>query len=187
MANKLNYCFFYLSLIISIYSRPLPKNTSLLTSTEMPLQVLPLLENLQEISRRFLETIGLRSANPASLPPANPSNPDNQIPADPSANLPDDPDSDDPSDHSSHHTPDPSSFSSNSEFFHMPPSPKQESSLSKHDIRASEARLAHFYQSLKKTPKSIRWNKWREDPRLGGLENQVFEGILGVGGFGSRD
>ncbi|EMR81920.1 hypothetical protein BcDW1_9475 [Botrytis cinerea BcDW1] len=146
----------------------------------MPLQVLPLVENLQKISQRFLEEIGLRSANPAPLPPAKPSNPDDRIPPDPSANPPDD-----PSDHSSYHTPDPSSSSSNSDSFHTPPSPDQESSLSKRDIRESEARLAHFYQSLKKTPKSIRRNKWREDPRLGGLKNQVFEGILGVGGFGS--
>ncbi|ATZ55611.1 hypothetical protein BCIN_12g01900 [Botrytis cinerea B05.10] len=180
MANRLNYCFFYLSLIISIYTRVLPENTPLLTSTEMPLQVLPLVENLQKISQRFLEEIGLRSANPAPLPPAKPSNPDDRIPPDPSANPPDD-----PSDHSSYHTPDPSSSSSNSDSFHTPPSPDQESSLSKRDIRESEARLAHFYQSLKKTPKSIRRNKWREDPRLGGLKNQVFEGILGVGGFGS--
>ncbi|KAK6600395.1 hypothetical protein H4I96_07721 [Botrytis cinerea] len=72
MANRLNYCFFYLSLIISIYTRVLPENTPLLTSTEMPLQVLPLVENLQKISQRFLEEIGLRSANPAPLPPPNP-------------------------------------------------------------------------------------------------------------------
>ncbi|KAF5872338.1 uncharacterized protein Bfra_005696 [Botrytis fragariae] len=187
IANTLNYCYLYLALIVTIYTRLPKNNTSLIGVPRIPLQVLPLLRSLQEISRRFFEALGLWTnppPNPPPLPPANPpENPDNQDPPDPDHPSSSD---DEPSDNSSHHssqeTPSHSSSDSNSG---TPPSPPQKSSLSKRDIYESEERLAHYYQSLKKDPKSIRRNKWREDPQLGGLENQVFEGILGVGGFGS--
>ncbi|KAF7904814.1 hypothetical protein EAE99_012087 [Botrytis elliptica] len=194
LSNRLNYCYLYLSLIVTIYTQLLKNNTSLIGGTPLPPQVIPLLGTLQEISRRFLEGIGLWN-NPAPEPPPKPpplppppppENPDDQDPPDPDEPPPDDESSDNSSHHSSQDTPSHSSSSdSNSEAVHTPPSPPQKSSLSKHDIRESEERLAHYYQSLKKDPKTIRRNKWREDPRLGGFENQVFEGILGVGGFGS--
>ncbi|CAD6448724.1 9ca626e6-3fb9-424e-9e86-49e20ff67985 [Sclerotinia trifoliorum] len=53
------------------------------------------------------------------------------------------------------------------------------------DLREAESRLVDYHRSLSKTPKTIRRNKWRPDPEFGGLEDQVFEGILGVGAFGS--
>ncbi|TGO38718.1 hypothetical protein BHYA_0069g00380 [Botrytis hyacinthi] len=189
IGNKLNYCYLYLSLIVTIYTQLLKNNTSLSGGPRLPPQVILLLGSLQEISRRFFGAIGLWS-NPAPVPPPLPSplppaNPDDQDPPDP-----DHPSSDDEPSDSSHHssqdTPSHSSSDSNSGSIHAPPSPPQNSSLSKRDIYESEERLAHYYQSLKKEPKSIRRNKWRHDPRFGRLKNQVFEGILGVGGFGSK-
>ncbi|TGO23512.1 hypothetical protein BPAE_0130g00310 [Botrytis paeoniae] len=190
--NKLNYCYLYLSLIVTIYTRVLTNNTSLIGGPQIPPQVLPLLRSLQELSRRFFEAIGLWTnppPNPPPVPPPDSSNPDNQDPPEPDhASSSDDEPSDSSSHHSSQDTPSHSSSSdsnSNSGSIHTPPSPPQKTSLSKRDIYESEERLAHYYQSLKKDPKSVRRNKWREDSQLGGLENQVFEGILGVGGFGS--
>ncbi|KAF7945731.1 uncharacterized protein EAE97_004769 [Botrytis byssoidea] len=183
IGNKLNYCYLYLSLIVTIYTRLLENNTSLSGGPRLPPQIILLLGTLQEISRRFFKAIGLWS-NPAAVPPPLP-------PPLPPANPPDPdpPSSDDEASDSSHHssqdTPSQSSSDSNAESIYAPTSPPQNSSLSQRDIHESEERLAHYYQSLKKEPKSIRRNKWREDPRLGRLENQVFEGILGVGGFGS--
>ncbi|KAF7860441.1 hypothetical protein EAF04_008567 [Stromatinia cepivora] len=58
-------------------------------------------------------------------------------------------------------------------------------SLPSWDIGEAEARLVNYHRSLTKTPKTIRRNKWRPDPKFGVLEDQVFEGILGAGGFGS--
>ncbi|KAF7947567.1 hypothetical protein EAE96_008652 [Botrytis aclada] len=193
--NKLNYCYLYLSLITTIYTRLLTTNTTSLIggSPRISLQVLPLLGDLQQICRRFLAGLNIWSQAPANPPPLPPPPPEPSNPSDSDPHSSDPSDDNDPSDHSSHHssqdTPSQSSSSSsdtNSEPVPTPPSsPEQKSSLSKRDIYASEERLAHYYQALVKEPKSLRWNKWREDPRLGGLENQVFEEILGVGGFGS--
>ncbi|KAF7903626.1 uncharacterized protein EAF01_006675 [Botrytis porri] len=143
------------------------------------------------MARRFFQALGLFH-NPAPAAPAPPADPDDQEETsdsepndghDPSD--PDDDDDDNSSHHSSQNTPSHSSSSHSDSHPATPPSPPQKTTLKKRDIRESEERLAHYYQSLQKEPKSIRRNKWREDPRLGGLENQVFEGILGVGGFGS--